>query len=200
VRTITLSALSGWSPKFSTFANTLFALVVETLRSVFTTHFQPYKYTLLFARTHSLLESLLSRSFSTTQTHLSLLLTLETQNVRTSLDPGSFRKLVDEKRSAVLSTRQRNLEVQYPRKPRMPSASPPAHDRYSRELEVIAEVLAYHDIARQRFVDYLGLFITGEFLEGVRRGLLGELRQKLGVEGMEGKGFFLLVHSDGMPG
>ncbi|KAF8246742.1 hypothetical protein K440DRAFT_601938 [Wilcoxina mikolae CBS 423.85] len=58
-----------------------------------------------------------------------------------------------------------------------------SYDHYKREVKVLAEVQAYYDIARKRFIDYVYMSIMGEFLETCKNGLLEGLKIKLSMEG-----------------
>ncbi|KAA8909675.1 P-loop containing nucleoside triphosphate hydrolase protein [Sphaerosporella brunnea] len=67
-------------------------------------------------------------------------------------------------------------------RPTIPSPTPDDGelvDPYSIEVNVLAQVQAYHDIARKRFVDYAYLAVNGELVEDCQNKLLEELRTEL---------------------
>ena len=61
------------------------------------------------------------------------------------------------------------------------------YDHYQREVKVLGDVQAYHDIARVRFVDYIDMVIWGELLEVCKTGLLEELKLQLGLRSPGGR-------------
>lgn len=70
------------------------------------------------------------------------------------------------------------------------------YDHYQREVKVLGDVQAYHDIARVRFVDYIDMVIWGELLEICKTGLLEELKLQLGLRSPGGKSRFPAVCRD----
>ena len=70
------------------------------------------------------------------------------------------------------------------------------YDHYQREVKVLGDVQAYHDIARVRFVDYIDMVIWGELLEVCKTGLLEELKLQLGLRSPGGKCHFPAVRRD----
>jgi hypothetical protein len=73
------------------------------------------------------------------------------------------------------------------RKPPSPAPEEAIPDQYMRELGVLAQVQAYHDIARRRFVDMIYMVALGEFVETCKHGVLEELKTQLCMQKPDGK-------------
>ena len=79
-----------------------------------------------------------------------------------------------------------------PRKKRNPTAALPAAmldnspDPYRKEIEVLAQVRAYNEVAQKRFVDNVYMSIQGELVNGFRRNILDALQNGLGLNGPDG--------------
>lgn len=58
-------------------------------------------------------------------------------------------------------------------------AATPGQDFFNREIQLMAQTQSYHEIARKRFVDNVYHPLQGELIEGLKTGLLTELRDKL---------------------
>lgn len=79
-----------------------------------------------------------------------------------------------------------------PRKKRNPTAALPAAmldnspDPYRKEIEVLAQVRAYNEVAQKRFVDNVYMSIQGELVNGFRKNILDALQNGLGLNGADG--------------
>jgi hypothetical protein len=73
------------------------------------------------------------------------------------------------------------------RKPPSPAPEEAIPDQYVRELEVLAQVQAHHDIARRRFVDMIYMVVLGEFVETCKHGVLEELKTQLCMRKPDGE-------------
>ncbi|PWW77924.1 P-loop containing nucleoside triphosphate hydrolase protein [Tuber magnatum] len=76
-----------------------------------------------------------------------------------------------------------------PRKKRNPTTALPtamldnSPDPYRKEIEVLAQVRAYNEVAQKRFVDNVYMSIQGELVNGFRRNVLDALQNGLGLNG-----------------
>ncbi|RPA91160.1 P-loop containing nucleoside triphosphate hydrolase protein [Choiromyces venosus 120613-1] len=76
-----------------------------------------------------------------------------------------------------------------PRKKRNPATNLPAAmmdnspDPYRKEIEVLAQVRAYNEVAQKRFVDNVYMSIQGELVNGFRKSILEALQSGLGLNG-----------------
>jgi hypothetical protein len=79
-----------------------------------------------------------------------------------------------------------------PRKKRNPAAPLPSAmldnspDPYRKEIEVLAQVRAYNEVAQKRFVDNVYMSIQGELVNGFRQSILEALQNGLGLNGPGG--------------
>ena len=79
-----------------------------------------------------------------------------------------------------------------PRKKRNPTAVLPtamldnSPDPYRKEIEVLAQVRAYNEVAQKRFVDNVYMSIQGELVNGFRKNILDALQNGLGLNGPDG--------------
>jgi hypothetical protein len=216
VKNVAKDNIKGWEPKVSEFTDKIANHVGKLAFSCFLDVFQRYDKSPICEKAHSVMEEFLNVAVAQHRTNMEKLWRLESTQIRT-LNHKDYENLRRDNELRLCEKRHRNLEDQNehrkqsvlgerevaqpavtPAKGRGRATKQPAralsptpdvdeYDHYKREVKVLAEVQAYYDIARKRFIDYVYMTIMGEFLETCKNGLLEGLKIKLSMEGPDGK-------------
>lgn len=180
----------------------------------FSLMFKEYQKSPIFQSVYEILNGLVQENFENQKAIIERLWRLECEQISTlNEDYQIFMANHHEKLS---ERRKRNLEDQRsraaanavgganpdednnpgstpsPRKKRNPAAPLPSSmlesspDPYRKEIEVLAQVRAYSEVAQKRFVDNVYMSIQGELVNGFRQGLHEALQNGLGLNGPDG--------------
>lgn len=180
----------------------------------FSLMFKEYQKSPIFQSVYEILNGLVQENFENQKAIIERLWRLECEQISTlNEDYQIFMANHHEKLS---ERRKRNLEDQRsraaanavgganpdednnpgstpsPRKKRNPAGPLPSSmlesspDPYRKEIEVLAQVRAYSEVAQKRFVDNVYMSIQGELVNGFRQGLHEALQNGLGLNGPDG--------------
>jgi len=207
-------ALVLWDSAIREFLDACQKQLLSVIHSVFVKRFQRYQKTPLYSQSYNILEEFLNRCFERqVENVLYRIYKLEKDQIAT-LNEAAFKATKGKHNEKLLELRARNREDQRELKRRKittdPTLSPkkraleekklqqeekdsqlPGNDKYANEIELVAGVRAYYEMATRRFVDNVFMSVLGDWVKGVKVGLRDELWMGLGFgeEGGEGSKF-----------
>ncbi|KAF8420218.1 P-loop containing nucleoside triphosphate hydrolase protein [Tirmania nivea] len=201
-------ALVLWDSAIRGFLDACQRQLLSVIHSVFVKRFQRYQKTPLYTKSYDILEEFLNRCFERqVENVLCRIYKLEKDQIAT-LNEATFKTTKGKHHEKLLELRARNREDQREIKRRKLntdiSLSPkkraveekklqqeekdaqlPGNDKYANEIELVAGVRAYYELATRRFVDNVFMSVLGEWVKAVKVGLRDELWMGLGF-GEEG--------------
>ena len=201
-------ALTAWETPIYEYLDACQQLLLQVIETAFTKKFERYQRTPLFTETYQILESFLIRWFEQhTDAVVNRIYRLEKEQIAT-LNDKAYKAVKAKHLDRLIDTRARNREEQREVRRRAIALNPnftarkraaeekkiaqeekesalPGNDRFANEIELLAGVRAYYELASRRFVDNLFISTLGEWMRGVKGDLELELWNKLGFGGGE---------------
>lgn len=174
----------------------------------FTRVFDGYKRSPIFIAVYNILNRLVTESFEHQKGIIERLWWLEADQIST-LNDEDYNRYIENHLGILVGRRARNLEDQAgraaaaaadspagdetnmtPSRKRKTFQPPPMRenqpDPYRKEVQVLAQVRAYNEVAQKRFVDNVYMSIQGELVNGFRKNILMTLQNGLGLNGPDG--------------
>lgn len=208
-------ALKAWENSIHGYLDACQKQLLSVIHAVFVKKFDQYKKTPLHKQSYRILQDFLDRHFETQVDNvINRLYKLEKDQIAT-LNESGFKVLKAKHHQHLLEARARNREEQRESKRRKLNADTTlstkkrateekklqqeekelnlGNDHYAKEIELVAEVRAYYELATRRFVDNIFMSVWGEWVNIVRLGLAEELWTGLGFEEDDGEGNFPLT-------
>lgn len=200
-----------WNPIVHDFLNECGRLLNDRVLECFKHVFKGYSRSPIFGAVYNILNHLVNESFQEQKDTIQRLWLLEEDQIST-LNDEDIHKYTESHLKILTERRARNLEEHSrvaaaeaeakeneeknmtPRKRRTLQPLPIREnqpDPYRKEIEVLAQVRAYNEVAQKRFVDNVYMSIQGEFVNGFRKRILDALQTGLGLKVPEGmRSFF----------
>lgn len=165
----------------------------------------------IFKSVYAILQRLVTEVFEHQKLILGRIWGLEEEQIFT-LNVEDYSRYIDSHSKILFDRRARNLEDQNGRAaaaaaqqaaeennmtPRKKKIAPPPPvldnqaDPYRKEIEVLAQVRAYNEIAQKRFLDNVYMSIQGEMVSGFRKSILEALHTGLELNRPDGKAYSL---------
>lgn len=210
-------ALKAWENNIHGYLNTCQKQLLSVIHAVFVRKFDQYKKTPLHKQSCHILQDFLERRFEIQVDNvINRLYKLEKDQIAT-LNESGFKVMKAKHHQHLLEIRARNREEQRESKRRKLNADATlstkkraaeekkllleekeqslGNDHYTKEIELVAEVRAYYELATRRFVDNIFMSVWGEWVNVARLGLAEELWTGLGFEEEDGESNFPLAIS-----
>ena len=203
-------ALKSWENSIHGYLDACQKQLLSVIHAVFVRKFDQYKKTPLHKQSYHILQDFLDRRFEMQVDNvMNRLYKLEKDQIAT-LNESGFKVMKAKHHQHLVEVRARNREEQRESKRRKLSADATlsakkrateekklqqeereqglGNDQYAKEIELVAEVRAYYELATRRFVDNIFISVWGEWVNIVRLGLAEELWTGLGFEEEDGEG------------
>ena len=210
-------ALKAWENSIHGYLDACQKQLLSVTHAVFIRKFDQYKKTPLHKQSYHILRDFLDRCFETQVDNvINRLYKIERDQIAT-LNESGFKVMKAKHHQHLLEIRARSREEQRESKRRKLNADATlsakkrsaeekklqleekeqnlGNDHYAKEIELVAEVRAYYELATRRFVDNIFMSVWGEWINMVRLGLAEELWTGLGFKEEGGEGNFPLAIS-----
>lgn len=199
-------ALSSWDSSIREFLDASHKQLLSIIHSVFVKKFQRYQKTPLYTQAYRILENFLTRCFEEQVDNVIYrIYKLEKEQIAT-LNEAAFKTIKSKHHENLLEARARNREEQRDIKRRkfqeanltsrkraaeekkLSQEERDPSDQYANEIELVAGVRAYYELASSRFVDNVFMSVLGEWVKTVKVEMGEELWTGLGFNEENGEG------------